>query len=207
MTCLIALENLLTSSKVKPNQGGWESILTRWKSLQSRKPYWFLISDCVSKLLCCPAQEWQPSTATQIWCSSHLIACEWDAVVLLPQSHSRCSPAGSATLVRIMLPRIGFSVPKHSWYSSEGGGMGGWVNGAARVGQPVVNACKISNIGINFSYCLVWNDGLDFCGFCGLMEETCGDCRELFITTWSFSLLELKHKLLTTTHAWSTEEG
>lgn len=64
-----------------------------------------------------------------------------------------------------------------------GRGDGGWVNGAARVGQPVVNACKISNIGINFSYCLVWNDGLDFCGFCGLMEETCGDCRELFITT------------------------
>lgn len=30
------------------------------------------------------------------------------------------------------------------------------------VGQPVVTACKISNISISFSYHFAWNEGLDF---------------------------------------------
>lgn len=156
---LLALQNVLTSSKVKPNPIGWKSTLTRWKSLQYRKPYWFLIFNCVSSLHFSPAQEWRSPTATQIWCSSHVITCDWDAVVLLPQSHSRCSPAVSATLVRIMLPRVVFSVPEAQLAHLRRRGKG---PSTACVGQPVVTTCKISHISISFSYHFARNDGLDF---------------------------------------------
>lgn len=109
---------------VKPNPIGWKSTLTRRKSLQYRKPYWFLISDCVSSLHFSPAQEWRSPNATQIWCSSHVITCDWSAVVLLPQSHSRCSPAVSATLVRIVLPGIVFRVPEAQLAHLRWRGMG-----------------------------------------------------------------------------------
>lgn len=93
------------------------------------------------------------SCATQFCCSSHIITCDWDTVVLLPHSHSRCSLAVSATLVVIMLPRIRFSMPRAQLAESAGSEGGSGALSTASVGQCGVTACRISNI--SFSYQLL----------------------------------------------------
>lgn len=115
----LALQNVLTSSKVRLNPIGWQSHLTKWQKLTTTQT--LLISD-----ICACQQLKEYTLAVSSPCSGATVILHFTDLLLITHnsmrlghscpastaSHSRCSPAVSATLVVIMLPRIGSSVPK-----------------------------------------------------------------------------------------------
>lgn len=169
---------MLTRGKVKAQSNRLKIYPNQWKRLLSCIDFPYLNVSAGKQKNKPPARLRCSGAAATSVSSSHITACDRDTVVPLPQSHCRCSPAVSATLVAITLPRIWLMCPKHSWRGSEGGGWRAGCVDCVLVGLWLLFP-KISSVSVSVSNRLGCTDGETLCFRCIQVRNERGLLRRL----------------------------